>query len=162
MGIRDRPIVPRSPWQNGQTERLIGSIRRECLNHVVVFGERHLRHVLLSYMQYYNGAWTILPLNTDAPIPRAVQAIGRILLTPILGGLHHQYVRILFSTETGPIGRLTQRHWEGARAPIAQSGWRPLHRTYVRPLCLRGTGSSSGCRGCRAERRPSARRRNLA
>jgi hypothetical protein len=55
MGIRDRPTAPRSPWQNGHTERLIGSIRRECLDHVVVFGERHLRHLLLSYMAYYNG-----------------------------------------------------------------------------------------------------------
>jgi transposase InsO family protein len=53
MGIRDRPTAPRAPWQNGHTERLIGSIRRECLDHVVVFGERHLRHVLLSYKQYY-------------------------------------------------------------------------------------------------------------
>jgi transposase InsO family protein len=94
MGIRDRPTAPRSPWQNGHTERLIGSIRRECLDHVVVFGERHLRHVLLSYMQYYNGARTHLSLNKDAPVPRAVQAIGRTLPTPILGGLHHQYVRI--------------------------------------------------------------------
>jgi transposase InsO family protein len=56
MGIRDRPTAPRSPWQNGHVERLIGSIRRECLDHVVVFGERHLRHILLSYMQYYNPA----------------------------------------------------------------------------------------------------------
>jgi len=94
MGIRDRPTAPRSPWQNGHTERLIGSIRRECLDHVVVFGERHLRHVLLSYMQYYNGVRTHLSLNKDAPAPRAVLAIGRILPTPILGGLHHQYVRI--------------------------------------------------------------------
>ncbi len=94
MGIRDRPTAPRSPWQNGHTERLIGSIRRECLDHVVVFGERHLRHVLLSYMQYYNGVRTHLSLDKDAPAPRAVQAIGRILPTPILGGLHHQYVRI--------------------------------------------------------------------
>ncbi len=54
MGIRDRPTSPRSPWQNGFSERLIGSIRRECLDHVVVFNERHLRHVLLSYMNYYN------------------------------------------------------------------------------------------------------------
>ena len=54
MGIRDRPTSPRSPWQNGFAERLIGSIRRECLDHVVVFGERHLRHILLSYMKYYN------------------------------------------------------------------------------------------------------------
>ena len=92
MGIRDRPTAPRSPWQNGHTERLIGSIRRECLDQV--FGERHLRHLLLSYMAYYNGARTHLSLNKDAPVPRAVQAIGHILPTPILGGLHHQYVRI--------------------------------------------------------------------
>jgi transposase InsO family protein len=94
MGIRDRPTAPRSPWQNGNTERLIGSIRRECLDHVVVFGEQHLRHLLLSYMAYYNGARTHLSLSKDAPVPRAVQAIGRILPTPILGGLHHHYVRI--------------------------------------------------------------------
>ena len=94
MGIRDRPTAPRSPWQNGHTERLIGSIRRECLDHVVVFGERHLRHLLLSYMAYYNGARTHLSLNKDAPLPRVVQAIGRILPIPILGGLHHHYVRI--------------------------------------------------------------------
>jgi transposase InsO family protein len=54
MGIRDRPTSARSPWQNGYAERLIGSIRRECVDHIVVFGERHLRHVLLSYMNYYN------------------------------------------------------------------------------------------------------------
>jgi transposase InsO family protein len=94
MGIRDRPTAPRSPWQNGQAERLIGSIRRECLDHVVIFGERHLRHILLSYMEYYNDARTHLSLNKDAPIPRAVQAVGRILPTQILGGLHHRYVRI--------------------------------------------------------------------
>ena len=94
MGIRDRPTAPQSPWQNGHTERLIGSIRRECLDHVVVFGERHLRHVLLSYMHYYNSARTHLSLNKDAPLPRAVQAVGRILPTPMLGGLHHHYVRI--------------------------------------------------------------------
>src|SRR5208283_1571373 len=94
MGIRDRPTAPRSPWQNGHTERLIGSIRRECLDHVVVFGERHLRYLLLSSMAYYNGARTHLSLNKDAPVPRAVQAIGRTLPTPILGGLHHHYVRI--------------------------------------------------------------------
>ena len=93
-GIRDRPTAPQSPWQNGHTERLIGSIRRECLDHVVVFGERHLRHMLLLYMEYYNDARTHLSLNKDAPISRAVQAFGRILPTPILGGLHHEYVRI--------------------------------------------------------------------
>jgi transposase InsO family protein len=94
MGIRDRPTAPRSPWQNGHTECLIGSIRRECLDHVVVFGERHLRQLLVSYMQYYNGARTHLSLQKDAPNPRAVHAVGRIVPMPILGGLHHHYVRI--------------------------------------------------------------------
>jgi hypothetical protein len=94
MGIRDRPIAPRAPWQNGHAERLIGSIRPECLDHVVVCGERHLRHILLSYMQYYNSARTHLSLKKDAPVPRTVQAVGHILPTPILGGLHHQYARL--------------------------------------------------------------------
>ena len=89
MGIRDRPIEPRSPWQNGHTERLIGSIRRDCLDHVVVFGERHLRHLLRSYQRYYNDARTHLSLNKDAPALRAVQAVGRIVANPHLGGLHH-------------------------------------------------------------------------
>jgi transposase InsO family protein len=94
MGIRDGPTAPRSPWQNGHAERLIGSIRRECLDHAVVFGERHLCHLLRSYMHYYNGARTHLSLKKDAPIPRAIQVVGRIQPTPILGGLHHQYGRI--------------------------------------------------------------------
>ena len=94
MGIRDRPTAPRSPWQNGYAERLIGSIRRECLDHVVVFGERHLRHVLLSYMNYYNETRTHLSLDKDAPLSRTVPRAGRILRLPILGGLHHQYIRI--------------------------------------------------------------------
>ena len=94
MGIRDQPIAPRSPWQNGYCERLIGSIRRDCLDHVVVFGEQHLRHLLRSYANYYNQARTHLSLNKDAPVSRAVQTVGHILPLPILGGLHHQYVRI--------------------------------------------------------------------
>jgi transposase InsO family protein len=94
LGIRDHPTSPRSPWQNGCAERLIGSIRRECLDHIVVVGERHLRHVLLSYMEYYNAARTHLSLCKDAPIGRAVQPVGRIQARQILGGLHHQYVRI--------------------------------------------------------------------
>ena len=94
LGIRDRPTSPRSPWQNGHAERLIGSIRRECVDHVVVFGERHLRHLLLSYMNYYNEARTHLSLNKDAPISRAVDTTGRIIRRPVLGGLHHQYARI--------------------------------------------------------------------
>jgi transposase InsO family protein len=94
MGIRDRPTSPRSPWQNGYAERLIGSIRRECLDYVVVFGERHLRHVLKSYMNYYNETRTHLSLDKDAPLSRTVERAGRILCRPILGGLHHKYVRV--------------------------------------------------------------------
>ncbi len=94
MGIRDRPIAPRSPWQNGHTERLIGSIRRDCLDHVVVFGERRLRHLLGSYQRYYNDVRTHLSPNKDAPASRAVQAVGRIVADPHLGGLHYQYIRI--------------------------------------------------------------------
>src|SRR4051794_18897 len=76
MGIRDRPTAPRSPWQNGYVERLIGSIRRDCLDHVIVFGERHLRHVLRSYAQYHNSARTHLSLAKDSPITRSVQIVG--------------------------------------------------------------------------------------
>lgn len=94
MGISDRPTAPRSPWQNGYAERLIGSIRREALDHIVVLGESHLRHVLLSYMRYHNECRTHLSLSKDTPVSRAVQAVGRIFAQPHLGGLHHQYVRI--------------------------------------------------------------------
>src|SRR5271169_3657284 len=94
MGIRDRPTAARSPWQNGYAERLIGSIRRDCLDHVVVFGERHLHHLLESYQRYYNEARTHLSLSKDAPVSRAVQTVGSIIAKPLLGGLHHQYVRI--------------------------------------------------------------------
>ena len=94
MGIRDRPISPRSPWQNGYAERLIGSIRRECIDHVIVFGECHLRHLLRSYLNYYNETRTHLSLDKDAPVSRAIQTVGRIFARPVLGGLHHQYVQI--------------------------------------------------------------------
>jgi hypothetical protein len=93
MGIRDRPTAARSPWQNGYAERLIGSIRRECLDYVVVCGERHLRHLLKSYQRYYNEARTHLSLSKDAPVSRPIQAVGSIVAKPLLGGLHHQYVR---------------------------------------------------------------------
>ena len=93
MSIRDRPTAPRSPWQNGYCERAIGSIRRDCLDHVVVFGERHLRHLLRSYATYYNEARTHLSLGKDAPLPRPVHATGRIIFRRFLGGLHHQYFR---------------------------------------------------------------------
>jgi transposase InsO family protein len=94
MGIRDRPVSARSPWQNGYAERLIGSIRRECLDHVVVVGKRHLRHVLASYQKYYNEVRTHLSLQKDAPVRRDACRTGRERSSPILGGLHHQYVRV--------------------------------------------------------------------
>ena len=94
MGIRDRPTAAESPWQNGYVERLIGSIRRDCLDNVIVLGERHLRHLLKSYQSYYNEVRTHLSLSKDAPVSRAVQAVGDIIAKPTLGGLHHQYVRI--------------------------------------------------------------------
>src|SRR5207248_4448068 len=93
MGIRDKPIALGSPWQNGFAERLIGSIRRECVDHVVVLGEAHLRRILTKYAAYYNELRTNRSLNKDAPIPRAIQHAGRIICAPILGGLHHHYCR---------------------------------------------------------------------
>ena len=81
-------------FDNAYAERLIGSIRRECTDHIVIFGERHLRHVLLSYMGYYNGTRTHLSLNKDAPISRTAETVGHIICHRILGGLHHQYSRI--------------------------------------------------------------------
>jgi len=94
MGIRDKPIAPASPWQNGFAERLIGSIRRECLDHVIVLGEAHLRRILNSYARYYNGVRTHRSLNKDAPVSRPVQRTGSIKSFPILGGLHHRYARV--------------------------------------------------------------------
>jgi len=79
---------------NGYVERVIGSIRRECLDHVIVFGEAHLRRILAAYAAYYNEIRTHLALDKDAPMSRPVQSIGRIAAKPILGGLHHQYVRM--------------------------------------------------------------------
>jgi len=94
MGIRDKPTAPASPWQNGFAERLIGSIRRECLDHVIVLGEAHLRRILKSYADYYNGVRTHRSLNKDAPVSRPLQLTGIIRSQPILGGLHHHYVRV--------------------------------------------------------------------
>jgi transposase InsO family protein len=93
MGIRDKPTAPASPWQNGFAERLIGSIRRECLDHIIVLGEEHLRRVVRSYADYYNGVRTHRSLNKDAPVSRPVQRTGVISLRVILGGIHHHYVR---------------------------------------------------------------------
>jgi transposase InsO family protein len=94
MGIRDRPISSRSPWQNPYAERLIGTVRRDCLDHILIFGERHLLRILSLYSAYYNESRTHLSLCKDAPVRRAVQRTGPIITTPILSGLHHRYARI--------------------------------------------------------------------
>ncbi len=86
MGIRDRPISPRSPWQNGHMERLIGTLRRECLDRMLIFGEAHLRRILTLYACYYNESRTHLSLHKDAPLGRAVQRYGKVVATPVLSG----------------------------------------------------------------------------
>jgi len=94
MGFRDRPISPGSPWQNGCSERLIGTLRRECLDQMLIFGEAHLRRVLSAYAAYYNQARTHLVLQKYARLKRSIQHIGRIVAIPVLAGLHHEYVRM--------------------------------------------------------------------
>jgi transposase InsO family protein len=94
MGIRDKPIAPGAPCQNGFAERLIGSIRRECTDHVVALGEGHLRRVLQSFAYYYNESRTHRALDKDAPFHRAIESLGAIISRPVLGGLHHRYCRI--------------------------------------------------------------------
>jgi transposase InsO family protein len=93
MGIRDKPIAPASPWQNGFVERLIGSIRRECVDHIIVLGQAHLCRILKSYARYYNETRTHLALDKDAPVSRPVQRTGVVRSRAILGGLHHHYAR---------------------------------------------------------------------
>jgi transposase InsO family protein len=94
MGIRDGPTALRSPWQNGFVERLIGSIRRECLDHMIILNAAHLHRVLKAYAKYYNEARTHLSLGTNAPIARKIMSFGAIKSVSHLGGLHHEYARI--------------------------------------------------------------------
>jgi len=94
MGIRDKPTAPASPWQNGFAERLIGSMRRECVDHLIVLNEVHLRRILRTYAHYYNEIRTHWSLAKDTPLSRPVQRMGTIRSHAILGGLHHHYVRV--------------------------------------------------------------------
>jgi transposase InsO family protein len=96
MGIAEVITAPRSPWQNAYVERVTGSIRRECLDHIVIFNERHLRRVLSSYVDYYHGTRTHLSLVKDCPDPRPIQprGVGRVVAIPKVGGLHHRYQRL--------------------------------------------------------------------
>lgn len=95
MGINEVMIAPQSPWQNAFAERLVGSIRRECLDHVIILGERHLRNILKSYFDYYEHTRTHMSLSKDAPWPRAVEPpeLGHVVQVPQVGGLHHRYQR---------------------------------------------------------------------
>ncbi len=95
MGIEEVVIAPRSPWQNPFAERVIGSIRRECLDHVIVFNEPHLVRTLARYFEYYHQSRTHLSLSRNAPIPRRVElpSEGRVIAIPQVGGLHHRYMR---------------------------------------------------------------------
>jgi len=95
MGIKDVKIAPRSPWQNAYAERVIGSIRRECLDHVIVLNENHVRRILKDYVHYYNGSRTHLSLSKNAPVQRKIapKARGKVIAFPKVGGLHHHYAR---------------------------------------------------------------------
>jgi putative transposase len=95
MGIEEVPIAPRSPWQNPYCERVIGSIRRECLNHVIVLNERHLYRILADYFDYYHNSRPHLSLDRNSPTPREVEPPSQreVLSIPQVGGLHHRYTR---------------------------------------------------------------------
>jgi putative transposase len=95
MGMEEVLTAPRSPWQNPFLERLVRSIRRECLDHVIVWNERSLRRTLQSYFAYYRRSRTHLGLGKDSPDPREVEPPerGRVVAIPQVGGLHHRYQR---------------------------------------------------------------------
>ena len=95
MGIEEVPTAPRSPWQNPYCERVIGSIRRECLDHVIVLNERHLCRILSEYFDYYHNSRPHLSLDRNSPTPRAVElpSQGKVISTAQVGGLHHRYSR---------------------------------------------------------------------
>lgn len=96
MGIEEVVTAPRSPWQIPYVERVIGTIRRECLDHVIILNERHSRRILGSYLDYYHGSRTHLSLGKDTPDGRPVQpaSSGKVVSLPQLGGLHHRYERL--------------------------------------------------------------------
>ena len=96
LGLREVPIAPRSPWQNAYAERFIGSLRRECLDHMIVLNERQGSRILSDYARYYNRARTHLALEKDAPERRRVQGreLGRVIAFPEVHGLHHRYERV--------------------------------------------------------------------
>ena len=96
LGLEQKVIAPRSPWQNPYVERLIGSIRRECLDHMIIFSAAHLRRTLAAYFQYYHEARTHRGLDQDSPEPRPVEGteLGKVIALPMVSGLHHRYTRL--------------------------------------------------------------------
>ena len=93
FGVDEIVTSYRSPWQNGYVERVIGSIRRECLDHLIILNENHLRKILIDYVSYYNKYRTHLGINKDSPEGRQIQAVGEIYKIPAVNGLHHVYLR---------------------------------------------------------------------
>jgi putative transposase len=89
LGMEEVLTAPRCPWQNPYAERLIGSIRRDCLDHFIILNARHLKRTLASYFRYYHESRTHLGLGKQCPFPRQVSNAGRIVEIPQLGGLHH-------------------------------------------------------------------------
>jgi putative transposase len=94
MNITEVLSAPRSPWQRAYVERVIGSIRRDCLDHVIVFDEDSLRRTLRSYFSYYHRSRLHLSLDKDSPDSRSIQSVGRVIALPEVGGLHHRYERV--------------------------------------------------------------------
>jgi len=96
MGIKEVKSAPRSPWQNPFVERLIGTLRRDCIDHVIVLNENHLRRLLQQYLAYYDDCRTHLSLARDAPTPRPIEPPdqGPVIEIPLVGGLHHRYRRL--------------------------------------------------------------------
>ena len=93
IGIRQIRSAPRSPWQNAFAERVIGSIRRECTDHIIPLGRRHLLRTLREYVDYYNTSRPHQSLDRNPPMPRSVEPFGEVCASPVLGGLHHRYFR---------------------------------------------------------------------
>ncbi len=132
LGILEVKTAPRSPWQNPYVERLIGTLRRECLDHVVVLNATHLRRLLRDYLIYYHSARTHLSLDKDAPEPRAVERLdqGRIVETPLVGGLHHRYSRRPHRPR--PTGATGHTDVDGEGVSLAAKASLPSRRPGVR------------------------------
>ena len=134
LGITEVVSSPQSPWQNPYVERVIGSIRRECLNHVIIVNQRHLRRILRAYLAYYHRSRTHLALAKDAPDRRAASSAGPIVVTPEVGGLHHRYDRR--AAEAGPAR--TTRHAEHRVSCVRRVVWRQKSKAGRRSTAFDG------------------------